>query len=254
MDINKYKYLWNVAHDLGKTSSILDVEDNSLTFAKNFKYLKILANTDKSVHVIVPSSVVNHDLGIISLNVNLHFLYPDDDVKYVFTYIHNHINRNKDPKINIIGNNCGIHPTAIIGLPGNCLCDCPDGTMMNLKHMGNVVIEDNVEIQALSIIHRACFTSTTIKKNAKIFCKVNIGHNCIIGERTIVSPGTCLAGNTKVGSDCYIWQGVITRSNISICDGVILGAGSLVLKDITKPGVYFGSPAKYIKPYDKTLR
>jgi len=63
-----------------------------------------------------------------------------------------------------------------------------------------------------------------------------------------------LGGGTKVGDYCYIWQGVITRSNIKICDNVVVGAGSLVLNDIIEPGTYFGSPAEYVKPYDGSLR
>ena len=120
--------------------------------------------------------------------------------------------------------------------------------------MGNVVIEDYAEVQALSVVHRSIFKSTIIRKNAQIFAKVNIGHNCDIGESTIICPGSMIAGGTKIGKNCYIWQGVITKSNITICDNVIIGAGSLVLKDITKSGVYFGSPVKYIKAYQEDLR
>ncbi len=147
-----------------------------------------------------------------------------------------------------------IHETAVIGVPGNNIMKRPDGRIINMKHMGNVVIEDYAEVQALSVVHRSVFGSTIIRKNAQVFAKVNIGHNCDIGEGTIVCPGTTLAGSTTVGKNCYIWQGVLTRSNVSICDNVIIGAGSIVLKDIYEPGVYFGSPVKYIKPYSEDLR
>lgn len=254
MDIEKYRGLWRIAHELDKTSSILDIKDNSLTFAKTPKYLSNLNNTGKTIHVVLPSTMPKESLRMLPLNVTPHVLKPEDDLKYIFTYIHNDINKDKEPKRNVIGRGCSIHKSAIVGVPGNCLCDCPDGTMMNLKHMGNVVIEDGAEVQALSIVHRACFTSTRIRKNAKIFCMVNIGHNSVVGERTIIAPGSCIAGGTKIGNDCYIWQGVITRSNISICDNVVLGAGSLVLKDIVEPGIYFGSPAEYMGPYDRSRR
>jgi UDP-3-O-[3-hydroxymyristoyl] glucosamine N-acyltransferase len=185
-------------------------------------------------------------------NITVHEV--SDNIKNVFIELHNLINDRNVPERNIISSKAVIHDTAVIGVPGNNIMKRGDGRIINMKHMGNVVIEDYVEVQALSVIHRAVFTSTIIRKNAQIFAKVNIGHNCDVGESTIICPGTMLAGGTKVGKNCYIWQGVITRSNVSICDNVIIGAGSLVLKDINESGVYFGRPVKYIKPYNEEIR
>ncbi len=113
-----------------------------------------------------------------------------------------------------------------------------------------VVIEDDVDIEAQCIVHRAAMTSTIIGEGSKICVKVNFGHNCICGKNNFIAPGVLLGGGTEIGDNCYIWQGVITRSNVKICSGAIIGAGSLVMHDITKPGVYFGQPAKFIKPDD----
>lgn len=248
----KYSHLLEIGMELEKTSSILEVESNSLTFARNKKYLDMLNDTDKeNVHVIAP---FNLHRGGLPPNVNVHLIDEEDNIEYVFTYIHNEVNKDKQPKPNYIGKNCNIHETAVIGVHGNTYCVCPDGSKLNLKHMGNVVIYDNVDIEALSIVHRAGMTSTVIGEGSKICVKCNIGHNCKIGKRTFIAPGVLLGGGATVGDNCYIWQGVITRSNISICDNVIIGAGSLVLNDIDMPGTYVGSPARYIKPYDETLR
>ncbi len=254
MDTDKYKELWRIAHELDKTSSILNVENNSLTFARTSKYLKHLKNTDKTVHVIVPHDIPEDAVNSLPSNIKVHILDPGDDIQYVFTYLHNDINRNKEPKPNVIGDNCNIHSTAVIGVHGNTYCNCPDGSKLNLKHMGNVVIEDNVDVEALSIVHRASLYSTVIKEGAKVCVKVNVGHNCCVGRRTIIAPGVLLGGGAIIGNDCYIWQGVIIRSQTAICDNVIVGAGSVVMKDITEPGVYYGSPAKYIKKYNPKLR
>jgi len=189
----------------------------------------------------------------VRVTKNIH-VYRVEDVKGTFIPIHNSINSKKDPAENEISRLANIHPTAVIGVPGNNIVKFNDGRIINMKHMGNVVVEAYAEVQAQSVVHRAVFTSTIIRKHAQIFALVNIGHNCDIGESTIICPGSTIAGGTKIGKNCYIWQGVNTRSNITICDNVIIGAGSLVLNDIIEPGVYFGSPAKFVKPYDEAIR
>jgi acetyltransferase-like isoleucine patch superfamily enzyme len=251
----KYSLLVERCLEIGQTSSILHSEDNSVTFARNIEYLSKVSNETKHLLVIVPwelYSVVND--FTFHKNVKIFVLAEGDNIEYVFTYIHNLINKYKEPKPNVIGNNVNIHPTAVIGVHGNTYCVSPDGSKLNMKHMGNVVIEDNVDIEALSIVHRAAMTSTVIGEGSKICVKVNFGHNCVCGKRTFIAPGVLLGGGTQIGNNCYIWQGVITRSNISICDNVIIGAGSLVLHNITKPGVYFGNPARFVKEYDENLR
>jgi len=242
-----YPELWERAKSITRTCPIGDIQDHCLTFAKSLVHTESLGNIKKTFDVIVPSWF----MGTLPKNITVHQVI---DVKRVFIELHNKINENNLPKDNNISIKAEIHQSAVIGVPGNNIIKLPDGRIINMKHMGNVVIEDYAEVQALSVVHRSVFESTIIRKNAQIFAKVNVGHNCDIGESTIVCPGTMLAGGTKVGKNCYIWQGVITRSNISICDNVIIGAGSLVLKDITEPGVYFGSPVKYIKAYSEELR
>ena len=239
---------------LDKTSSVLDPMDGSLTFARSASYLKILNKTDLNLDVVVPYNIDEEVIKNLPENIKVHVIDESDNIEYIFTYVHNIINENKEPKENIIGKNVNIHESVVFGVHGNTYCRCPDGSMINLKHMGNIIVEDNVDIEALSIVHRAGMTSTIIGEGTKVCVKCNIGHNCIIGKRSFIAPGVLLGGGCTIGDYCYIWQGVITRSNVSICDKVIIGAGSLVLNDITKPGTYFGSPAKYVKPYDGSLR
>lgn len=239
---------WDELKHVKVTRPLNDLVDGCLTFAKSDNYLESIQNIKLSIHIIVPHSM---DISKFPSNIKV---YQHDDVKNIFIQLHNKINEYKKPKSNYISELAVIDPTAVIGVPGNNITKMRDGRIINMKHMGNVVIEDYAEVQALSVVHRSVFGSTIIRRNAQIFAKVNIGHNCDIGESTIVCPGSLLAGGTKVGKNCYIWQGVITRSNISICDNVIIGAGSLVLKDINKSGVYVGTPAKYIKEYKEDIR
>lgn len=239
--------LERAAH-IEKTCPVTNVEDKCLTFSKTGYHLELFQDETKEVDIIVPNYISPPNLPA---NIYVHYV---EDVKRAFVPLHNRINENKRRAADLISASANIHPSAVIGVPGNNIVKLDSGHIVNMKHMGNVVIEDNVEVQAQSVIHRAVFTSTHIRKNAQIYALVNIGHNCDIGESTIICPGSTIAGGTKVGKNCYLWQGVNTRSNISICDNVIIGAGSLVLKDIDEPGVYFGSPAKYVKPYEETIR
>lgn len=245
----EYPELWERTKSITKTCPIHAVEDGCLTFAKTADHLRALSGVTKQVDVIVPAGVTVE----LPSNIMVHRL-KDMDVKSIFIPLHNIINEDNEPKENVISSTAVIDPTAVIGVSGANVIKRSDGRIINMKHLGNVIIEEYVEVYALSVIHRAIFESTIIRKNAQIFATVHIGHNCDVGESTLISPGTLLGGGSKVGRDCYIWQGVVVRSNITICDNVILGASSLVLKDITEPGVYFGSPAKYVKPYDESLR
>lgn len=242
------EFLLKRVADIKKTCPIFQVEDKCLTFSKDGILLKLFTKVTIEVDIIVPN-----DSPFVRLPSNI-YVHRVENVKRTFITLHNMINVNNEPKENMISPLAYIHPSAVIGVPGNNIIKFPDGRIINMKHMGNVVIEDHAEVQAQSVVHRAVFTSTIIRKHAQVFSMVNIGHNCEIGESTIICPGSTIAGGTKIGKNCYIWQGVNTRSNIKICDNVILGAGSLVLNDIEEPGVYFGSPAKYVKPYDEDIR
>jgi len=252
MDREKYKELFALGKQLGKTSSIFKVKNNSITFARAEEHLKMLVNTDKNVHVLISCDMNSSILNSLPKNVIVHRI--DDDLQYTFTYLHNWINKDKEPKENIIGKNCNIHPSVVIGVPGHAFVFGPDGKRIDIKHMGNVVIGDEVDIDALSIVHRSGMDSTIVGDRTKICVKCNIGHNCIVGKDNFFAPGVLLAGGTQIGDNCYIWQGVITRSYVSICDNVVIGAGAVVMRDITEPGVYYGVPARYIKPYDPDIR
>ena len=74
----------------------------------------------------------------------------------------------------------------------------------------------------------------------------DIGHDCVIGDYVTLSPGARVSGNCKIGNCVYIGSNAVIREKINVCDNVTIGAGSVVVKDITEPGVYVGVPAKRI--------
>jgi UDP-3-O-[3-hydroxymyristoyl] glucosamine N-acyltransferase len=143
-----------------------------------------------------------------------------------------------------IGNNVIIHSNSCIGSDGF-------GYVMNQKHeyekvpqIGNVVIEDDVEIGSNVSIDRAAIGSTLIKKGVKIDNLVQIAHNVQIGEHTAIAAQAGISGSAKIGKHCMIAGQSGFVGHIEITDGVIIGAQSGVSKSIKRPGKYRGTPAQ----------
>ena len=244
-----------IAEKYEKTCSLFNLRDDCLTFVREKAYLKLIHNTKCKLGVIVPEDIYT-DVNIPD-NVKLISLDNNINIDYYFALLHNLINKDRDPESNKIGKNCDIHSSVIMDVPGNTYALGPSGERVMMKHMGAVIIGDNVDIAPYSVIHTGTMDSTIIKDGVKIMAMCNVGHNCFIDENTFLMPGVRLAGNTKIGKNCYIWQGALIGACSNICDNVSLGMGSVLLKDITEPGVYFGNPCVYKKPYDglkKTLR
>ncbi|MAT60004.1 MAG: UDP-3-O-(3-hydroxymyristoyl)glucosamine N-acyltransferase [Ignavibacteriae bacterium] len=143
-----------------------------------------------------------------------------------------------------IGKNVIIHSGVVIGSDGFGFTPDEKGVYFKVPQIGNVIIEDNVEIGANTAIDRAAMGSTVIKRGSKIDNLVQIGHNVIVGENTVISGQTGISGSTKIGNNSILAGQVGLAGHLEIGDKVIIGAQSGVSKSITKPGMYFGYPAK----------
>tara|TARA_Y100000310_G_C20493754_1_gene720531 strand:+ start:213 stop:950 length:738 start_codon:yes stop_codon:yes gene_type:complete len=224
------------------TCSLLNPKDGALSFVKNANYLNFLLKIKNNIYIIAPNGIC-----LDNIPSNIDVILTNEDINYVFAEFHNLVNKNKAPKRNKVGKNCEIHETVIMDLDGQRVIKRPNGSNIRLKHMGNVVIGNEVRIDAMTTIHRASFDSTIIKDDSTICTHVNIGHNCIIGKNTFIGPGSKIAGSTTIGDNCYIWQGCMIKNGINICDNVVIGMGSVVTRDIKYPGIYFGAPCKVQK-------
>lgn len=235
-DENLLGKLRDLLQNYGQTCPITNLEDRHTTFLRDPSYLKFIKDTKKYIAILVSSKYRD-----LELPDNMRVIYVDD-VDYAFTIFHNYIYKHARLKKNQIGRGCRIHSSVIIGVEGIKFANAPDGRKIQFIHTGDVVIENNVEIGANSIIHRGSMGSTIIKSGVKIGVMINIGHNNIIGENTIVVGGTITSGSVTVGKNCWLCAGTLVRNGVSICDNVIVGMGSMVLKDITESGIYFGRP------------
>lgn len=142
----------------------------------------------------------------------------------------------------VIGNRVMIHAGSVIGSDGFGYAHTKLGEHVKLYQNGNVVIEDDVEIGANTTIDCAVFGSTVIKKGAKIDNLVQIGHNCIVGEHSILVSQSGLAGSSTLGRNVVMGGQSATAGHLSIAPFTTLAARSGVTKSITEKGVYSGFP------------
>jgi UDP-3-O-[3-hydroxymyristoyl] glucosamine N-acyltransferase len=152
----------------------------------------------------------------------------------------------------VIGNNCIIHAGAVVGSDGFGFAPQPDGTYKKIPQIGNVILEDNVDIGANSTIDCGTFGSTIIRKGAKIDNLVQVAHNCEIGENTVIAAQTGLAGTTKVGKNCKFGGQVGLAGHLTIGDNVNIGAQSGVSNSIKDNETVLLTPAHNIKDAVRT--
>lgn len=142
----------------------------------------------------------------------------------------------------VIGNRVTVHAGTVIGSDGFGYAHTKMGEHVKLYQNGNVVIEEDVEIGANTTIDCAVFGSTIIKKGAKIDNLVQIGHNCIVGEYTILVSQVGLAGSSTLGRNVVMGGQSATAGHLTIAPFTTLAARSGVTKSIVTKGVYSGFP------------
>jgi UDP-3-O-[3-hydroxymyristoyl] glucosamine N-acyltransferase len=143
----------------------------------------------------------------------------------------------------VIGKNVIVHAGTVIGSDGFGFAPQPDGTFKKVPQMGNVVLEDNVEVGSNTTIDRATIGSTLIKAGAKIDNLVQIAHNVEVGSHTVIAAQTGISGSTKVGQGVMIGGQVGIVGHIKIGDGAKINAQSGVSKGIEPGKAVTGSPA-----------
>lgn len=152
----------------------------------------------------------------------------------------------------IIGNNCTIHSGAIIGSDGFGFAPNPDGTYTKIPQIGNVIIEDNVDIGSCTTIDRATMGSTIIRKGVKLDNQIQIAHNVEIGENTVIAAQTGVAGSTKIGKNGMIGGQVGISGHLTIGNNVRIQAQSGVGRNIKDNEILQGSPTFGYNDFSKS--
>lgn len=153
----------------------------------------------------------------------------------------------------IVGKNCTFHPGVVIGGDGFGFAPNSENNYKKVPQIGNVIIEDHVEIGANSCVDRATLGSTIIKKGVKIDNLVQIAHNVVIGENSVIAGQVGIAGSAKIGKNCMVGGQVGVAGHLTVADGVKIAAQSGIGANIKQEGlVVQGSPAFYIGDYKRS--
>lgn len=143
----------------------------------------------------------------------------------------------------IIGNHVTIHAGTVVGSDGFGFAPQSDGSFKKVPQIGNVIIEDNVEIGANTTIDRATLGSTIIKSGAKLDNLIQIAHNVEVGSSTVIAAQAGVSGSTKIGSGVMIGGQAGIVGHIQVGDGAKINAQSGVSKSIEPGKAVTGSPA-----------
>jgi UDP-3-O-[3-hydroxymyristoyl] glucosamine N-acyltransferase len=153
---------------------------------------------------------------------------------------------------NIIGKHCTLHASVVIGGDGFGFAPQTDKNYKKVAQIGNVILEDNVEIGSNTCIDRATLGSTIIRKGAKLDNLIQIAHNVEIGENTVIAAQTGISGSTKIGKNCLIGGQVGIIGHLIIGDGVMIAAQSGVQTNLKDGEIVQGSPSFEIGKYRKS--
>lgn len=152
----------------------------------------------------------------------------------------------------IIGSHCVVHAGTVIGADGFGFAPTEDGAYKKVPQIGNVIIEDHVDIGSCTTIDRATLGATIIRKGVKLDNQIQIAHNVEIGENTVIAAQTGIAGSTKIGSNCMIGGQVGIAGHLTIGNGVRIQAQSGIGKNIADGETIQGSPAFGYSDFNKS--
>lgn len=152
----------------------------------------------------------------------------------------------------VVGNDCILQAGAIIGGDGFGFQPNSENNYQKVPHIGNVIVEDHVEIGANTTVDRATLGSTIIRKGVKLDNLIQVAHNVEIGENTVIASQTGIAGSTKIGRDCMIGGQVGIIGHLSIGNRVKIAAQSGVGNNVADDEIIQGSPAFGIGDYKRS--
>lgn len=151
-----------------------------------------------------------------------------------------------------IGKNCKIHSGTIIGADGFGFAPNENGEYKAIPQIGNVIIEDNVDIGSVSTIDRATLGSTIIRKGVKLDNQIQIAHNVEIGYNTVIASQTGIAGSTKIGDNCMIGGQVGIAGHLKVGNNVKILAQAGISKNVKDDEIVNGTPAFKVQDFNKS--
>ncbi|MDL2296441.1 UDP-3-O-(3-hydroxymyristoyl)glucosamine N-acyltransferase [Bacteroidales bacterium OttesenSCG-928-E04] len=237
------------------TTILLKVDNSYLAFAKLLDFYNKMKPEKRGVSdkaAISPTAKIGKDVYIAEfVSVGDHAVVGDGVKLYPHVCVGDRVVVGDGTVLNSgvkvyeeckIGKSCIVHAGTVIGADGFGFAT-DEGNYLKIPQIGNVVIEDNVEIGANSCIDRATMGSTIIRKNVKLDNLIQIAHNVEVGEGSAFAAQVGVSGSTKIGKGCILAGQVGVAGHVSVGDRVTIGAQSGVSNSIEANQVMLGSPA-----------
>ena len=226
------------------TCSIYNLKPNSVTFCR--KSIFTIPDTPENLFVVLSRGVIHQGWAIpIYVDITDWTFWKYHNWYWGNHYTNYEITKTR-PSVTYIGCNCQINNTAILGTIGvTRIYNGKD--YIDPMCIGGVIIGERTIIGANSVINRGTIDDTIIGLDVHIGALNVIGHNCQIGDRTLITSGVSVGGSVTIGENCFIGMGAVIRDNIEICPNVYIGMGSVVTKNITQEGKWYGIPARYVQ-------
>lgn len=247
-------------------ATLIKVDNAYESFASLLRLVDQARPRKKGIHVtavIESSAKVGSDVYIGPYAyIGENCVIGDGCAIYPHTYVGDNTKIGKDCTINpgvkiyhdcIIGEGCIIHAGSVLGSDGFGFAPQSESEYMKIPQLGNVILEDHVEIGANVAIDRATMGSTIIRKGVKLDNLIQIGHNVEIGDNTVMAAQTGIAGSTKIGKNCMFGGQVGIAGHIKIADGSKIGAQSGILSAVKEENkILLGTPAIDYKNFFKS--
>jgi UDP-3-O-[3-hydroxymyristoyl] glucosamine N-acyltransferase len=244
-------------------TTLIRVENSYEAFASLLRLVDQARPRKKGIHataIIESSAKIGTDVFIGPYSyIGENCLIGDGCSVYPHVYIGDNTKLGNNCTINpgvkiyhdcLIGEGCIIHAGSVIGSDGFGFAPQSDSEFMKIPQLGNVILEDHVEIGANVTIDRATMGSTIIRKGVKLDNLIQIGHNVEVGENTVMAAQTGISGSTKVGKNCMFGGQVGLAGHLKIANGSKIGAQGGILGDVKEENTtILGSPAIELKQF-----
>lgn len=247
------------------SSTLIRVEDSYASFSKLLSYYNEVKNNKtgrEQPHFIASSSSIgeNEYIGAFSY-IGEHVEIGKNVKIFPHTFIGDNCKIGDGTVIfsgvkiyseTSIGKHCKIHSNTTIGSDGFGFAPNEKGEYKAIPQIGNVIVEDHVDIGSGSTIDRATLGSTIIRRGVKLDNQIQVAHNVEIGENTVIASQTGIAGSTKIGKNCMIGGQVGIVGHIAIGDNVKILAQSGIAKNLKDNEVVRGTPAFGASDFNKS--
>ncbi|MGL2963398.1 UDP-3-O-(3-hydroxymyristoyl)glucosamine N-acyltransferase [Flavobacterium sp. RSB2_4_14] len=238
------------------TTTLIKVEDAYQSFSKLLEYynqVKLMKSGIEQPSVISENVTYGENLYLGSFSYLGKNVVIGNNVKiYPNTFVGDNVSIGDNTILfagvriyseTVIGANCTFHSGCIIGSDGFGFAPTEEGTFNKIPQIGNVILEDDVDVGACTTIDRATLGSTIIRKGVKLDNHIQIAHNVEIGENTVIAAQTGIAGSTKIGHNCMIGGQVGFAGHLIIGNNVRIQAQSGIGKNLADGETVQGSPA-----------